>query len=42
MDYRIRHAISTLKKYIKYNIFAAIIGVALVFIIERITLGSEA
>ena len=42
MDYRIRHALSTLKKYIKYNIFAAIIGVALVFIIESITLGSEA
>ena len=42
MKYRIRHAISTLKKYIVYNIFAAIIGVAVVFIIEKIALGDEA
>lgn len=42
MDYRLRRAISTLKKYIVYNIFAAIIGVAVVFIIEKIALGDEA
>lgn len=36
MKYRIRHALSTLKKYIIYNIFAAIIGVAVVFTIEKL------
>lgn len=42
MDYRIRRAVSTLKKYIIYNIFAAIIGVAVVFTIESISLESAA
>lgn len=42
MDYRISEVLSTLKKYIKYNIFAAIIGVAIVFTIESISLGSAA